>query len=167
MNQDIRRTAKYFFLRFKRLRGTPHSLALGTAIGAAVAITPTLPLHTVMIISLTLLLRANTIAALIVGTIISNPLTFAIHYYAAWKVGDWIFPGRLTWNRLSELLQLIREKELIDGLKTLSHLSMDAILVMMAGGGILALVFALAIYFPAHWLFSTIQEKRRQKHLLG
>ncbi|HHL34074.1 MAG TPA: DUF2062 domain-containing protein, partial [Desulfobulbaceae bacterium] len=48
MKWDIRRTAKYYLVRLKRLQGSPHSLAMGAAIGAAVAITPTLPLHTII-----------------------------------------------------------------------------------------------------------------------
>lgn len=167
MKSGIHRIVRYYFLRVKRLRGTPYSLAMGTAIGAAVGITPTLPLHTVTIISLTLLLRVNTIVALIAGTLVSNPLTFVLHYYVAWKVGNWIFPGKLSWERLQELLATLREEGLIDGLRTLSHLSVDAISVMLSGGLVLALLFGVIGYFLSYWFFSKIQEKRRLKHLLN
>ncbi|MBW2328784.1 MAG: DUF2062 domain-containing protein, partial [Deltaproteobacteria bacterium] len=87
MRWDLRRLVRYYYLRFIRLQGSPHSLAMGAAVGAAIAVTPTLPLHTVTIIPITLLLRVNTIAALIAGTIVSNPLTFAAQYYVSWKIG--------------------------------------------------------------------------------
>ncbi|HDK43148.1 MAG TPA: DUF2062 domain-containing protein, partial [Desulfobacteraceae bacterium] len=80
---------------------------MGTAIGIFVGITPTMPLHTVTIIGLTLLLRASTIAALIAATAISNPLTFVPQYYLAWKVGNTLLPGRLSWERLQGLMQVI------------------------------------------------------------
>ncbi len=36
---------RYRLYRFKRLQGSVHSLALGAAIGAAISITPTIPLQ--------------------------------------------------------------------------------------------------------------------------
>lgn len=164
---DLRRLARYYYLRFIRLRGTPHSLALGAAIGAAIAVTPTLPLHTVSIIPVTLLLRASTIAALIAGTVVSNPLTFAAQYYLSWKIGDMILPHRLTWERLQQVLEMVKEAGFMEGIKILSHMSMDALLVMLTGGIILAVPLGIVTYFISYRFFEHIQEKRRQKHLLN
>ncbi len=166
MNWDLRRTAKYYFIRLKRLRGTPRSLALGAAIGAAIAITPTLPLHTIMIIPTTLILRVSTISAMITGTIISNPLTFVPQYWLAWWIGNFIFPDRLGWSRLKTVLHTLLEEGLIDSLHTLSKLSADALLVLSAGGIILAIIFGFSTYFIAFNFFLKIQQKRLQKHLL-
>jgi len=162
----LQRTARYFYLRFIRLRGTPYSLAMGTAIGAAIAVTPTLPLHTVIIIGITVLLQVNTIAALIAGTIVSNPFTFAAQYYVSWKIGNAILPHRLTWERLQQVLSTIQDGGFMEGVKTLSHLSYDAILVMLTGGLIIAIPLGIITYFLSYRLFAHIQEKRRQKHLL-
>ncbi len=167
MNWDPRRSARYYYLRFIRLRGTPYSLAMGAAIGAAIAVTPTLPLHTITIIPLTLLLRVNTIAAMIAGTIVSNPLTFAAQYYLSWKIGDFLLPGRLSWDRLESVLSMVKEAGFVEGLKILSHLSLDAILVMMTGGLILAIPLGIAVYFFSYRFFYHLQEKRKQKHLLN
>ena len=91
MNISLPRTIKYYALKFKRLRGDPHSLALGTAIGIFIGISPTIPLHTVAIIGAALLLRASTIAALISASVVSNPLTMVPQYYLCWliKTGRW------------------------------------------------------------------------------
>jgi uncharacterized protein (DUF2062 family) len=166
VNWDLRRTAKYYFIRLKRLRGTPQSLARGAAIGAAIAITPTLPLHTIMIIPTTLILRVSTIAAMITGAIISNPLTFVPQYWLAWWIGNLIFPDRLSWSRLKTVLHTLLEEGLIDSLHTLSKLSADALLVLSAGGIILAIIFGFSTYFIAFNFFLKIQQKRLQKHLL-
>ena len=167
MKLYIQRIARYYYLRFIRLQGTPYSLATGAALGAAIGITPTLPLHTVMIISITLLLRVNTIAALIAGSVVSNPLTFAAQYYLSWKIGDMILPGRLSWERLQEVLALVKEAGLVDGIKILNQLSMDALLVMLTGGLALALPLGLTTYFFSYRFFDHVQKKRQQKHLLN
>ena len=43
----LNRLGKYYYLKFIRLKGDPRSLALGTAIGVFVGLTPTIPLHTI------------------------------------------------------------------------------------------------------------------------
>lgn len=161
-----KRTLRYLSLRFKRLRGDPRSLALGTAIGIFIGATPTMPLHTVTIIGLTLLLRASTIAALIAATAISNPLTFAPQYYLAWRIGNALLPGRLSWERLQGLMRVISNNGFIDGLKTISNLSGDALLVMLTGGLLLALPLAIASYFLSLRFFYKIREKRLKRHIL-
>ncbi|RUM37082.1 MAG: DUF2062 domain-containing protein, partial [Desulfobulbus sp.] len=55
---------------------------------------------------------------------------------------------------------------LVDGFKTLSHLSVDAMLVMMTGGIILAIPTAIITYYASYRLFDKIQKKRQEKHLL-
>ena len=167
MKWDPRRAVRYYYLRCIRLQGSPYSLAMGAAVGAAIAVTPTLPLHTVIIIPTTLLLRVNTIAAMIAGTIISNPLTFAAQYYLSWKIGDLLLPGRLTWERLQQVLTLTKEAGFIEGTKILSHLSLDAMLVMLTGGVILAIPLGTATYFVSYHFFKHIRKKRQQKHLLN
>ncbi len=167
MKWDLRRTARYYFLRLKRLQGSPYSLAMGLALGSSIAITPTLPLHTVMIIACTLLLRVNTIAALLIATVISNPLTFIPQYWLAWKIGDFFFPDRLTWLRLKTVLTTLTDQGIIDSLHTLSKLSVDAMLVLLTGGMILAIPIGLLTYFLSYDFFYKLRQKRQQKHLLN
>lgn len=167
MKWDLRRTARYYFLRLKRLQGSPYSLAMGLALGSSIAITPTLPLHTVMIVSSTLLLRVNTIAALLIATVISNPLTFIPQYWLAWRIGDFFFPDRLSWLRLKTVLTTLMDQGIIDSLHTLSKLSMDAMLVLLTGGMILAIPLGLITYFVSYDFFHKLRQKRQQKHLLN
>lgn len=164
---DPKRTFRYYLLRFKRLGGDPKSLAMGVAIGIFIGITPTVPLHTIAIIGITLLLRVNTIASLLAATAVSNPLTFVPLYYLAWKIGDFFLPGRLTWSRLQEVLEILLNESFMVSLKTLSNISIDAFMVMMLGGTLLAIPPALASYYLSLRFFIKIREKRRQKHLLN
>lgn len=140
---------------------------MGSALGASIAVTPTLPLHTVCIIGVTLLLRVNTIAALMAGTVISNPLTFAAQYYLSWKVGNMILPGRLDWKQLHDLLLLVREASFFEGIKIMGRLGFDAMLVLQAGGLALALPLGIVTYFLSIRMFIRLQLKKQQKHLLN
>ena len=164
---NLRRTIRYHFIRLKRLQGSPYSLAMGSAIGAAIAITPTLPFHTVMIVSITLILRVNTIAAMIIGVIISNPLTFIPQYWLSWWIGDFFFPDRLSWTRLKSILEIIQGQGILDSAHTLSKLSLDALLVLQSGGLVLAVPFGLVTYFLTYNFFYRLRKKRQQKHLLN
>lgn len=164
---NLKRTINYYAIRLKRLQGSPRSLALGSAVGAAIGITPTLPFHTVLILAAALLFRVNPIAAIVSATLISNPLTFVPHYYAAWWVGDQLIPHRLSWNQINDLLYLINHEGFIESFKTLCAVGYNAILVMMVGGMVLALPTGIITYFIAFRFFAVIHNKRRQKHLLN
>jgi len=166
MSFSLRRTARYYFIQFKRLRGDPESLAKGAAIGMFIGISPTVPLHTIAIIGISLLFRSSTIAALIVASVVCNPLTLVPVYFLCWKMGDFILPGRLTWNRIQEILQILTQEGFIESVKYISHLSFDAIAVMMTGGILLAILPTFATYYFSLRFFLKIQEKRRRKHLL-
>lgn len=167
MNFNPSRIVKYYGLKFKRLRGDPRSLALGTAIGVFIGISPTVPLHTVAIIGVTLLLRASTIAALLVSMVISNPLTMVPSYYLCWLAGNLILPGRLSWDRILVVLETLKHSGFMDSLISMSQLGGDAILVLLTGGLVLGLPLAIASYFLSLRFFIAVREKRRRKHLLN
>ncbi|WP_339135989.1 MAG: DUF2062 domain-containing protein [Candidatus Electrothrix sp. GW3-4] len=167
MKLNPRRASRYYYLRFLRLQDVPSSLALGSALGASIAITPTLPLHTICIVGLTLLLRVNTIAALIAGTIVSNPLTFAAQYYLSWKIGSILLPGRLDWEQLHEVLVLVRQSSFLEGIKTMGQLGFDAMLVLQTGGLVLAIPLGIITYLITIRFFTRLQQKKQQKHLLN
>lgn len=164
---SLSRTLRFYSLRFKRLQGSTRSLALGAAIGTAVGATPTLPLHNVLILGLTLLFRVNPIAGLITANIVSNPLTFVPQYFFAWKIGDFFLPGRLTWEKIQGILALIKEKGIMDSLDLIRQMGFDAILVMLTGGLVLAVPTGILTYIIVFRIFAKIREKRRNKHLLN
>lgn len=160
------RTARYYFLKFKRLRGDPQSLAKGAALGMFIGISPTVPLHTVAIIGFSFLFRSSVIAALIVATIVCNPLTLVPIYYICWKIGDFILPDRLTWERIEEVLSILNQEGFVESIRYMSQLSIDGVMVMITGGTLLAILPTLATYYYSLRFFLKIREKRRQKHLL-
>ncbi|MCI5133219.1 MAG: DUF2062 domain-containing protein, partial [Candidatus Electrothrix sp. EH2] len=137
------------------------------ALGASIAVTPTLPLHTVCIVAVTLLLRVNTLAALLVGAVISNPLTFAGQYYLSWKIGSILLPGKLDWEQLHDILLQVQHSSFLEGIKIMGRLGVDTMLVLQTGGLVLAVPLGILTYFITFRLFSHLQHKKEQRHLLN
>jgi uncharacterized protein (DUF2062 family) len=163
-----KRSARYYYLKFMRLKGDPHSLALGTAIGIFIGITPTMPLHTVLIIMATVVTRSSTIAALLASFLVCNPITYVPQYYLSTVVGNVLTPYELTWTRIKEVLDvLLQHPGLSKSIEALAGLGYEAAIVLVVGGIVLALPGAVASYFLSLRLFVKIRQKRRQKHLLN
>lgn len=161
------RLFKYYFLRFTRLRGDPYSLARGTAVGIFIGVLPLLPVQTILLIPLTLLLRVNTIAAVVAASVVSNPLTFVPQYYYTWKTGNMILPGRVSWEQLQNIMTTITHEGLLEGIGTLSQLSFKTLSVILTGGAIIGTPFAVIGYFIALKFFITLHAKRSAKHKLN
>ena len=161
------RAAKYYYLKFLRLQGDPQSLAMGVAIGLFVGVTPTMPLHTALIILFAWLLRGNFLAALIAATAISNPLTWLPQYYFSWRLGNWLLPGYLSWARIQELLSLLTSgTSFKESLASIWQMGLEAVAVMLLGGILLAIPFASAGYILAFKFFRALRKKRQEKHIL-
>lgn len=78
-----------FLRQLKELRGKPHELSLGMAIGVFISVTPTIPFHTALAVALAILLRASKLAAAL-GVWVSNPLTIPIFYYGSYRLGRFV-----------------------------------------------------------------------------
>ncbi len=161
------RTARFYFLKFKRLRGDSASLARGVALGVFIGITPTIPMHTVSILLLSFPFRASKISALLASVMVSNPLTFFPTYYFSWLIGDRFLPGILTWEKIDSIMILIDTKAGFTIIITeLSKLGIDALTVLLLGGGVLATPFAIVGYFLSLKFFKVIEEKRIKRRAL-
>ena len=95
------RLSKFYYLKFLRLKGDPKSLAAGTAIGVFIGLTPTMPLHTVAIIALTVVTRTSMIAAMTISWIVCNPLTYVPIYYFSLVIGNAVTPYNLSWEKIT------------------------------------------------------------------
>jgi hypothetical protein len=86
------RSAQYFQKRVLRLSGSPHAIALGVAIGVAVACTPLFGFHIVIALPIAYLLGANLVASAL-GTAFFNPLTAPFIAAAAFRLGRFFLGG--------------------------------------------------------------------------
>lgn len=145
--------------RFKKLQGSPTYLARGVAVGVFVGFSPISPLKTVVILTMTSVMPSSTIAALLVCTSICNPLTYIPLYYIAWAIGDFILPGRASWALLEASLHKMQQSSLADALLIAGQIGFDTIVVMLAGGCLLALPLAFVSYPVARKLFVKFAER--------
>ncbi len=78
-----------------------------------------------------------------------------------------ILPGRLDWNQLHDLLVLVREASFVEGIKIMSRLGFDAMLVLQTGGLAIALPLGIITYFISIRLFARLRLKKQGKHFLN
>jgi uncharacterized protein (DUF2062 family) len=84
-----------FIEKITSLKGDPHLVAMGMAVGIFVAIIPAIPFHTIIALTLAYILKASRPAA-ILGTLTCNPFTVVFTYYACYKTGNLLFGGTLA-----------------------------------------------------------------------
>ena len=165
---NITRTGKYYFLKLPRLRGTPHSIALGAAIGLFIGVTPTIPFHTVAILGLTVPTRSPFIAGFITSVLICNPLTYVPIYFLSLVLGNIFTPFHLSWDRISGVLEVIlSDAHLQERIGAMLSLGYEAVTVMLVGGFVLALPFGVGGYYLVNYLVVSFRRKRRAKQVLS
>ena len=81
-----RRAISYYWHRLKRIPGTPESIAMGFACGAAASMMPLMAFHFILSAFLAWLLRGSIIAAAI-GTVVGNPWTFPFIWVGTYEIG--------------------------------------------------------------------------------
>ena len=164
---NIGRTGRYYYLRFIRLKGDPHFLALGASIGVFIGITPTIPLHTIAILAATLLTRSSFVAGLITSLMVCNPLTYIPQYYFSLKIGNIFTPYHLDWLDVRNLLDILLSNiSFSHKIHATAALGYEFIMVMLVGGCILAAPFAIASYYSTFLFFVKLRKKRREKQIL-
>jgi uncharacterized protein (DUF2062 family) len=134
--------------RAKKLNGDPHYVAMGMAIGVFVALTPTIPFHTLIAIVLSFILRASKVAASI-GVWISNPITIPFFYLASYKAGTFLFsisgPYNFTAESVSDMLKM----------------GLNITIAAISGGIILGILPAIAAYFITRKIVSNIRSREK------
>lgn len=148
---NLRRTIRYYWLKFRRLQGDPQKLAWGMALGVFIGITPTVPFHTVLALVLAPLLGISPVTAYL-GIWVMNPLTIAPLYLAAYKVGQiflyggkpLVIPESLDFQACLELLW-------------------RGGLALQVGGVILALPPAIISYFLTLWIIRRYRQRKARK----
>ncbi len=164
---NINRIGKYYYLKFLRLKGSPHALSLGAAIGVFIGITPTIPLHTIIIFALTVITRSSFIAGLLTSWLVCNPLTYIPQYYFSLKIGNMVTPYLLDWNKIKRVLDvLLSDASFTLRLHSLMTLGYESIIVMLVGGILLALPFSIASYYLSYLTIIKFRNKNREKHVL-
>lgn len=152
----LKRTIRYWWLRFRRLQGDPKKLAWGMALGVFIGVTPTIPFHTILALTLAPILRVSVVTAYL-GIWVSNPLTWVPQYLLAYEVGCWLLFG-------GEPLHIPAQADLTAFL----HLIWQGGLALQVGGLVIAVPPAVMSYFLTLWAIKRYRQHRaRNKPRVG
>ncbi len=167
-NMNPKRTARYYCLKFTRLKGDPQSLAGGTAIGVFFGTMPIIPFHTISVLLVTFLTRKSTIAGMLASVVVCNPLTYFPQYYLPLLIGNAITPYSINWERIKELLTvLLTGSGITERIEILGHLGYEATIVLIIGGLVISTPLSIGSYIVSLRFFSNLQEQRRKRHILN
>jgi uncharacterized protein (DUF2062 family) len=143
------------------LDDTPHSIALGSAIGVFISITPTFGIHMVLVMAIALLTRRlfyfNRIAALI-AVYLANPLTMVPIYWFDYKVGTLFFADTVKWEQFKEMFH---ESTLAEWQASMKSLALIVGKPLLVGSLIVATASGLLTYPLMRALTQRMQERRR------
>ena len=148
--------------RLKELQGSPSYLARGVALGVFVGVAPLMPLKSVLILIMSLLLSSSAVAAFLVCTIICNPLTYVPLYYLSWVTGNLLLPGKSSWAMLEDAVTQMGQLSLTGALTLAGQVGFETIVVLLAGGCVIALPLAIASYPMAYRMFNTFSKRKRR-----
>ena len=147
----VEKSSASIWQRLLQLHGSAHSIALGTAIGLFVALTPTVGLQMIIILLISLVIPANRLAGFIM-VYISNPLTMIPIYWVDYWVGLKCL-AREGMSRADFEQRWIDAQALASeagwyqgGLELLRSIGDDVLGPMFVGGAVVGLIFALPAY---------------------
>ena len=153
---SVRTRLKSYYLRYVHLKGDPRGLALGSAIGAFMGVMPILPVRTIAIVVTTVPLKANTLAALIIATLVANPFTLIFLYYFAVITGNAVTTYTLNWERVTAVLDILTsDSGLSAAFSAVGSLGLEALIVLIVGGFTLAIPTGFITYALSFRFFST------------
>ena len=161
----LSRRAKYYYLRFIRLRGEPRELALGMALGIFAGMMPIMPFHMALSIALALVFKGSKITA-VLASWISNPLDWYILYYLNYKIGSFVLEHSKESKDFLSLTESIRNSgQGMEFMKEIVGASGSVVAAFLVGGLIMGVVASVPSYFIFLKVFRYIQSLRESKHL--
>ena len=159
----VRRLTRYYYLRFIRLRGDPHELALGMAFGIFTGMMPVMPFQMALSVVLALAFKGSKITAAL-GTWISNPLNWYFLYYFSYKLGAWSLGMTGHSAMFSTIMAMVRSGEesmvIVEKILEAGGLMAACFLV---GGVIMGACAAIPSYFIFLYIFKRIRRWRESR----
>ena len=125
-----------FYNRFLSLSGAPEEIARAMTLGVFIGATPTIPFHTALVMVSCLLFRQNITAAILGATIISNPLTIPVLYFAEYELGVAVLGMSANPFTVASY-----------DLRAILEIGLHILYPLLVGGLLLAVAFAVPSYF--------------------
>jgi uncharacterized protein len=153
--RSFSRSSRYVAHRLRRLKATPHAIALGFSVGVFWAVTPFFGVHVALAVALAWFLGGSMVAA-ILGTFAGNPLTYPLFWYSTYELGNFIL-GEEGESPV-DLSQAIAQGSLEQIWPIIKPMSLGAIPVGLA--------LATLCYFLIRPMVMAYQERRRRERQL-
>lgn len=162
--RSFARSMKYYGKRLLRISATPHQVALGLAIGILAASSPLFGLHIILAGIITWLLRGN-VAAAILGTMLSNPLTFLPIVMIDYKLGHFCFAlfGNVDEIPLAQIRAMFEGLSVSQAWGILLEAWDTVMKPILFGGLILGLFLGSFAYICAYRATARFQKHRQEK----
>jgi uncharacterized protein len=165
--RSFARSTRYVLLRLKRLRSSPHRIALGAAAGVFAIWTPFLGFQLMMAGGISWVLRGSILASLL-SSFAGNPLTYPLIWFATFNLGEALL-GQQTSLRIIDLQS--KAGTLGDGILAGSSDRVGSALEslwplfkpMVIGSLPLGAFAALATYMGVRKMIAASNARRRQK----
>jgi uncharacterized protein (DUF2062 family) len=148
------RSFEYFKKRVLRLAGSPHAVALGVAIGVAVAFTPFLGFHILIALPIAYFLGGNLVAAAL-GTAFANPLTIPFIWAGSYRLGRIFVGGPTRFRSGGDVPANLAEKSM--------HAIWPVIKPMIVGSIPLGIAAGIVAYFIVLMATSGFRAMRRER----
>ena len=159
----FRRQIRYYYLRFISLRGQPHELALGMALGVFTGMMPIMPFQIAVAITLAMFFKGSKITAAL-GTWVSNPLNWYFLYYYSHKLGAFLlgFPEKTA--IFSSVMTAVRtgEEPLVIVAKIMGAGGVG-LASFLCGGFVLGIIAAVPAYFVFLRVFIYVKALRKKR----
>ncbi len=163
-SEEKKRDIKHFFrlqlIRLHRLAEHPHDISLGVAFGVFISFTPLIGFHLILATVLCIIFGGSKVASWI-GTIVGNPATFPIFYWADHKIGSWLME-RFGMNTAPVDANLFNAENL--SFQTLFQ-DFTHYLLPIGIGSIILGPLAAAIFYYATYAFVDMTRRRRQERM--
>jgi uncharacterized protein (DUF2062 family) len=139
------------------IEDSTHSIALGTAIGMAIGLTPTVGIQMVLVILLALVSRPffhfNRLAALLT-VYVSNPITTVPIYYALYRVGSVFVQGDVA---SADFERVVSFEEFDGWWEAIRNLFVEIGTPLLIGTLIVAPICGLMTYPVMRWLLHSVR----------
>ncbi len=156
---DLRSTLRSVVM----LQDSPHSIALGAAIGIFIGLTPTVGIQMLLVLSLAFLCRPlfhfNRVAA-VMAVYISNPLTIVPLYFAEYKLGTLFVQGNVVTRARFE--QLLANADFSSRGRVLFDLFIDVGWPLVIGTAIVSVCGGIIAYPTTRMLIRWYHARGRQ-----
>ncbi|MFQ5647041.1 MAG: DUF2062 domain-containing protein [bacterium] len=151
IKEKIRRSLRYHYLKFIRIKARPKEVASGMALGLFIGMSPTMGFQMPIALFFAALLGENKLAA-VLGVWVTNPLTAPVIYPINYEVGAY-FIGHFFPVAASAAVNF----------NNIAQLGFHIVINLVTGGIIVGIFTSMIGYFATLWLVIAHREKKALK----